>query len=98
MRYHWTGKILIKKGTGKNPEYNGYGVINFWPPESPALPIKYAKGFYWNVDETHPAKTNYKDIELKRIVDGATLNTMKGGKEKEKQACAAQVLASWDTV
>jgi hypothetical protein len=98
LRYHWVGEIFLANGKAKNPEYHGFGQVTFSQPANPLAQIREGVGFYWNVNESHPEKTNYKVIELKRIADAAVVRIMKDGKRHEKAALTAAVLEKWGTL
>ena len=98
MHYFWKGGIRVNDGKSKNREFNGYGLIRFSAPPDVTRPISHGEGFYWNVDEAQPTNTNYKEFELKRIVDAGTVQTMSGSQKSQKTACALAALAAWDTL
>ncbi len=92
ITYLWQGNHPKKEEA--RFKFHGYGTVDFKPSEDSSSLIC-GSGSFWDVDETHPEKTVFKPVELRRIQDGVHKKIMVSGSTEEKQVLAQQIMRDW---
>lgn len=86
-RGHWTGK-------DEGLDFHGLGMLDFDLPEGQPQTFKRATGYFWHVDEAHPASTVRNRVRFRRA-ESTSEEIMRDGTSEAKVELLDDVLRRW---
>ena len=96
VRYVWNGEYLKSEGAKKHKEpFNGFAEFQFKDTAVSGEMISKGTGHYWNVNEKEPWKTEFRRLELRRVVDQELIRKMESGSAADIALCIRKTLKEW---
>lgn len=90
LEYLWVGEHCMDADTR-----HGYGQMSFSETAAAGAPFERGKGHYWDVDETQPANTCKRALQLRRVATAHELKTMRSGTLAARGEIARQIHDGW---
>ncbi|MBI2186149.1 MAG: nucleotide-binding protein [Acidobacteria bacterium] len=93
--YLWQGWYPESSNFSPQDRFHGFGEMEFEVSREASDPIIRGQGRFWDVDETHPARTVVKVVQLRRVADKSDILAMTSGKDKDLRSVVVRTFPDW---